>query len=111
MFECLEESAEIETPDELQVARVGSALGSVGLIRPFNWVSLQVGFPSADEIQALSLVDCVRQVTRIVRANRTNGGVLWAALKSGVLAEICRTAHRHTNGHAVGPLDDLQPDA
>lgn len=109
MFDRLEEANEVENPDEIQVARVGSALGSLGLIQPFRWTSWQAPVPTADEIPLLSLVDCVRQITRVVRANRTHEGVLWAALRSGALAEICRVAQRHTRGEVVSPLPDLEP--
>lgn len=109
LFEGLEEGARVEYPDELQVAKVAGALGSVGLVKPFRWTSWQVPFPSSEEIQSLSLVDCVRQITRVVRAERTNEGVLWGALRSGALVEMCRVAHRHTQGDVVGPLPDLEP--
>lgn len=110
LFELLDQARYVDGPDELHLARVGSALGSVGLVKPFRWTSWRTPFPRVEEIPSLSLTDCVRQVTRIVRADRTNEGILWGALQSGDLAAICRVAHRLNAGEVVGPLDDLEPD-
>ena len=111
LFTGLEEAATIDTPDEMLLARVNTWLGAVHLVQPFKWVSWGAPFPERAEIPLLSLVDCIKQITRIVRADRTNEGVLWGALQSGALIELCRVAHRHAAGQPIGRLEDLESQA
>lgn len=109
LFTGLKEFAQMEDPDELQVGRVNGLLGSVNLIQPFKWSSWNVPFPELEKIPGLSLVDCVRHITRLSRADRTNEGVIWGALRSGVLEALCRTAHERSGGQSVGILSNLEP--
>jgi hypothetical protein len=108
LFEGLKEFAQIEDPDELQVGRVNSLLGSVHLIQPFKWTSWNKPFPEPEEIPDLSLVDCIKQITRISRFDRTNEGILWEVLRSGALEALCRTAHERSGGQIVGPLSNME---
>jgi len=104
----LKEFAVLEYPNELQVGRVNTLLGSVHLIQPFNWTAWNMPFPDPEEIPSLSLVDCIKQITRLARADRTNEGVLWGALRSGTLEALCRNAYERSGGQAVGLLSDLE---
>ena len=108
LFTGLKDFAQIKYPDELQVGQVNSLLGSVHLIQPFKWTSWNVPFPSPEEIPGLTLVDCIKQITRLARADRTNEGILWGALRSGVLEALCRTAHERSGAQVVGLLSDLE---
>lgn len=108
LFTGLADFAQIEYPDELQVGRVNGLLGSVHLIQPFKWTSWNVPFPAPEEIAGLTLVDCIKQITRLARADRTNEGILWGALRSGALEALCRTAHERSRGKVVGLLSDLE---
>ena len=107
VFSGLDELAKIEYPDEAQVGKVNSLLGSVHLIQPFNWRSWNIPFPTTDEIPSLSLVDCVKQITRLCRADRTNEGILWGALRSGILQALCSSAQQRAGGQPIGSLGDL----
>ncbi len=111
LFSGLDELAKIENPDEIQVGKVNSLLGSVHLIQPFNWTSWNIPFPSTDEIPSLSLSDCVKQITRLSRADRTNEGVLWGALRSGILRALCNSAQQRAGGQRIGPLSDLSSNS
>ncbi len=107
LFEGLEEAMQVEEPDELRVGRVNGLLRSVLLIQPFSWTTWQEPFPSRDAISELSLVDCIKQITRLSRADRTQEGILWGALRAGVLLEICQVAWKRAGGGPVGTLADL----
>ena len=111
VFSGLDELAKIEYPDEAQVGKVNSLLGSVHLIQPFNWRSWNIPFPTTDEIPSLSLVDCVKQITRLCRADRTNEGILWGALRSGILEALCRSAQQRAGGQPIGSLIDLSSNS
>ena len=111
VFSGLDELAKIEYPDEAQVGKVNSLLGSVHLIQPFNWRSWNIPFPTTDEIPSLSLVDCVKQITRLCRADRTNEGILWGALRSGILQALCRSAQQRAGGQPIGSLSDLSSNS
>ena len=111
VFSGLDELAKIEYPDEAQVGKVNSLLGSVHLIQPFNWRSWNIPFPTTDEIPSLSLVDCVKQITRLCRADRTNEGILWGALRSGILEALCRSAQQRAGGQPIGSLSDLSSNS
>jgi hypothetical protein len=107
LFRGLEEAALIDTPNEIAVARVNVLLGSLHLVQPFNWMSWGAPFPTPDEIDSLSLENCIRHITRVSRADRTNEGVLWSTVQSGVLLAICKVAYRRAEGKTVGSLSDL----
>ena len=111
VFSGLDELAKIEYPDEAQVGKVNSLLGSVHLIQPFNWRSWNIPFPTTDEIPSLSLVDCVKQITRLCRADRTNEGILWGALRSGILQALCSSAQQRAGGQPIGSLIDLSSNS
>lgn len=108
LFRGLDEFAHIENPTEIQVGEVNSLLGSLHLIQPFNWMSWNGPFPRIDEIASLSLIDCLKQITRISRADRTNEGILWASLRSGILGALCRSAQLHSGGQPISALRDLE---
>ena len=108
LFEGLKEAARVQSPDEGSVGRVNGLLGSVHLVQPFSWTTWQVPFPDRETIHELSLVDCIKQITRLSRADRTQEGILWGALRSGVLLEICRVAWVQVGGGPVGPLAELE---
>jgi hypothetical protein len=106
----LNELAKIEFPDEFQVGKLNSLLGSVNLIQPFDWMSWSATFPSTEEIASLSLLDCVKQVTRLSRADRTHEGILWGALRAGALEALCLAAYKQSGGRLIGSLRELSTD-
>ena len=111
LFSGLTELSKIEDSDELQVGRVNSLLGSVHLIQPFDWMAWNAHLPTTEEIANLSLGDCVKQITRLSRADRTNEGVLWGSLRSGLRLALCRAAQQRSGGHPIGSLSDLSSNS
>ncbi len=111
LFEGLEAAARVKNPDEMEVVQVKRLLSAVHLVQPFSWTTWQVPFPSRETIHELSLVDCIKQITRLSRADRTQEGILWGALRSGVLLEICRVAWVQVGGGPVGTLAELTAEA
>lgn len=93
---------------DFPVAQLNSLLGSVGLVQPFNWNAWKVPVPEIHEIWKLSEDDCVRHVTRFVRADRTNEGVLRGSLRSGVLPALCLVAFAHSGGDRALPLNSSE---
>jgi hypothetical protein len=78
VFDGLAELAQLSWPSEGQVGQLNSLLGSVHMIQPFNWNAWEAPLPALHEIWGLSADDCVKHVTRLSRADRTNEGVVLA---------------------------------
>lgn len=108
LFAGLERAAKNHDFGELAVAEVTALLASVRLVQAFDWMAWRALHPTDDEIAGLSLADCVRHITRIVRAERFGEGSVASAVGSGHLVQLCRTAHRLSGGHVVSPLDDIK---
>ena len=94
----------------MEVVNINSLLGAVHLIQPFNWNEWGEPFPVEEEIANLSLEDCIRQVTRIARADRTQEGILWLTIRSGVMARICTVAQQKSKGARIPSLAKLSSD-
>ena len=92
VFDGMAELAQSSWPSEGQVGQLNSLLGSVHMIQPFNWNAWEAPLPQLHEIWGLSADDCVKHVTRLSRADRTNEGVLWSALHGGALTLFCMVA-------------------
>lgn len=108
LFEALD-SVKIEShPFGLDTAFMNSRLGAVGLIQPYNWNAWEVPFPESEEVVDMPLLDCVKQVTRIVRADRTEEGFLWFSITSGILGKICQLAYEKSGGGHIPSLSDLE---
>ncbi|MEY3806800.1 MAG: hypothetical protein RIR69_1612 [Actinomycetota bacterium] len=115
LFADFKTQAQISNPTEIDLATVHQILGSVRLIQPFDWMKWQVAWPSIDEIPQLSLGDCVRHITRMVRSDRyadEEVGVIhrttWQMLLNGELESLCRTAFLHTGGAIVPPFAEME---
>ena len=107
LFVGLDEAKRNTDFDELAVARVTALLASVRLVQPFDWMAWRAPHPTDAQIERLSLADCVRHITRIVRAERFGEGSVASAVGSGYLLALCRTAHRLSGGDVVSPLAEL----
>jgi hypothetical protein len=112
LFAGLAASRVIERPTESDLANVVSLLAGVRLIQPFDWMKWQVMAPSLDEIPSLSLADCVRHITALVRSERYReadvvDGSVWYSLCEGRIESICETARIATNAGIVPPLEEL----
>lgn len=91
-------------PDEADIAHLNVKIGSLHLVQPFNWNEWGADFPSRSGIADLSLADCVRHITRIVRLNRFSEGVLLNAVRSGELMALCMRAKEMANGEPIPHL-------
>ena len=98
LFAGLGRAARIEDPSEADVVGVTSLIARVDLIKVFNWRAWEAPYPEESELLEFSYDDCVKHITRIVRVNRTQEGVLWGAIKSGMFVQLCATAHRKSIG-------------
>ena len=87
--------------DEMSVAKLNVKIGSLHLVQPFNWNAWEADFPTHEQIAQLSLADCVRHITRLVRLNRFAEGVLSNAIASGDLLALCVQARKQANGRPV----------
>ena len=112
LFADLKVQANTINPTDSNLAQVNRILGSVRLIQPFNWPAWKVWWPQLDEIPHLSLADCVRHITRMVRAERfadaeVTSRPTWGMLVDGRLEALCRTAFLHTGGAIVPPFAEM----
>ena len=85
----LEKSGEFSSTDHLDIVK---RLGGLRLIQPFNWNSWGADIIPLAELDQLDIHDCVRHITRIVRADRFSEGVLAGAVSSGYLLTLCEVA-------------------
>lgn len=111
LFFGLTQAVRVKEPSEMEVGKINSLLGALNLIQPFNWNAWKEPFPAMEEIANLSLEDCIRQITRVVRADRTQEGVLFATIRSGTMARICVVAHQKSKGAPIPPLAKLSSDS
>ena len=95
-----------DEPAEADVAQLNVRIGSLHLVQPFNWNEWAADFPSREQIAELSLADCVRHITRLVRLNRFAEGVLFNAVRSGDLMALCMRAKQLANGEPVPNVFD-----
>ena len=107
LFSELARVAQLEDPSNIDIAHLNTRLGAVGLIQPFNWVKWGAPFPELHELWHLNIHDCIRHITRIARAERTNEGVLRSAVRAGAIPIICLTAHKLTQGQHAPVLQDV----
>lgn len=105
MFQAIAQLATESYWSELDAGQLSSLLGGVGLVQPFNWNAWKEPSPEIHELWMLSESDCIRHVTRIVRAERFNEGVLRGAVKSGRLSVLCTVALGHTRGAKISLLE------
>ena len=113
LFIGLAEKSKMTNPDESDVGHLNSLLASVRLIQPFDWMKWQMGWPTLEEIEDLTLADCVRHITRLVRSERYRedevvNGSMWQSLRSGKLEKYCRTAYLRSGGTIVPTFEEME---
>jgi len=104
LFTSLDDAARIDDPSNLEPTKINGLLASLNLVQPFEWRAWKTPIPALDAIPSLSMNDCVKQITRLVRANRTEEGLLWSSIKSGHLPALCRAARNCAAGQSIGLL-------
>jgi hypothetical protein len=55
----------------------------------------------------LNIYECIQHITRLVRADRTYEGVLYGALRSGLLPALCLVAFQRTEGKRAPVLGEV----
>ena len=106
LFSAIDTATALNDPTELQLLPLKSALSAVRLIQPFPWPQWQAGMPCIEDVGGLSVEDCIRHITRIVRADRVNEGLLSGWLRSGFIRRLCEVAWEKSNGQ---PLPSIAP--
>jgi hypothetical protein len=106
-FELIQNAEQASDSSSFSSAEMSIALGALHLVQPFNWNQWPEPVPSREDVEDLSLLQCIKQVTRIVRADRTNEGVLWGAAHTGLLSGLCTTAQRLSAGQRIPSLQEL----
>ena len=106
----LEEQAQSSTgnPNTLGVVR---ALASLRLVQVFNWnkwIQDRGGWPTADDIDTLSMFDCIRLFTAVVRSDRFNEGALAGFAGAGLLRKVAVRAHDQSLDAEVPSLPEIQ---
>ena len=109
LFQAIAQLATESYWSELDAGQLSSLLGRVGLVQPFNWNAWNAPSPEIHEMWMLSAHDCIRHVTRIVRAERFNEGVLKSAVRSGRLSVLCTVALGHSGGARMSLLSRGAP--
>ena len=107
LFHGLVRNAQITDPDFVEIAKLNSLLGSVGLVQPFNWRAWGAATPEQHEVWQLNIYECIQHITRLVRAERTYEGVLYSALRSGLLPALCLVAFQRTEGKRAPVLGEV----
>lgn len=97
----LEESNQIGDDEHLSVVQ---QLGALRLVQPFNWNAWGAEVISVADLDQLDIYDCVRHITRIVRADRFSEGILAGMISSGYLRVLCSVARRRAAGKPVPKL-------
>ena len=108
LFTVLVRTAQITRYEDIEIAQLAPLLTSLGLIQPFNWNAWGQPVPAPHEMWQLSIFDCIRHITRFVRADRFNEGVLHGAVRSGALPILCMVAFQRTSGQTAPALEDLE---
>ena len=107
LFTVLVRTAQLTQPDILEISQLNGSLAALNLIQPFNWNAWAQPVPAAHEMWQLSIFDCIRHITRFVRAERFNEGVLHGAVRSGALPILCMVAFQRTSGQMAPALGDV----
>jgi hypothetical protein len=100
-LERLENSTDLASRDHLDVVQ---QLGGLRLVQPFDWNAWGAESIPVANLGRLDMDECVRHITRIVRADRFSEGVLAGAVTSGYLRAICTVARDRANGSRVPEL-------
>ena len=100
----LEKSTEFSSVDHLDVVE---RLGGLRLIQPFNWNAWDAEMIPLADLNQLDIHDCVRHITRIVRADRFSEGILAGAVSSGYLRALCEVARDRAADHPVPALPKI----
>lgn len=100
----LENTTELSVKDHLEVVH---QLGGLRLIQPFDWNAWGAEMVPVSDLGRLDIHDCVRHITRLVRADRFSEGVLAGAIAGGYLRTLCVVARERAAGKPVPTLAKL----
>ena len=98
LLAALEEQERTEMDGAWSSVDIHTLVYGLNLVQPFNWP--QWSGPPLDYIRPddLSLRDCVRHITCIMRQSRFVEGLFEACLAGGQLGWLCRRAYELSGG-------------
>lgn len=97
----LEKKADHDERDHLVMKQ---CLAQLHLIQPFDWMHWPAPPISEVDLDQLDISDCVRHITRIVRAERFAENSLAGWIQSGHFRKLCEAAQRRTSGRRAPSL-------
>jgi hypothetical protein len=97
----IEKLSNSSSPSEGELARLNVKIGALHLVQPFDWNAWEAPPLDQIEIGQLTLADCVRHITRLVRLNRFAEGVLMSAVAEGDLMALVTQARKQAGGRPI----------
>jgi hypothetical protein len=90
--------------DERDQVAMKQAIAELHLVQPFNWMQWEAPMLSEVDIDGLSIEDCVRHITRLVRGDRFAENLLADWIHEGYFRTLCEAARRKADGKPVPSL-------
>ena len=94
----LAEMASAPWPNEVRVAYLMPRFGRLNLVQPFDWMQWQAPMLSEVDIDELTIDDCIRHITRLVRGDRFAENLLAGWIHEGYFRALCEVARREADG-------------
>lgn len=92
------------THDERDHVVMKSCIAKLHLVQPFDWMQWQAPMLSEVDIDELSIDDCIRHITRLVRGDRFAENLLAGWIHEGYFRALCEVARRKADGEPVPSL-------
>jgi len=92
------------THEERDHVVMKNCLARVNLVQPFDWMNWPVPPVAEADFDRLDVHDCVRHITRLVRADRFCENLLAGWIQGGYLRKLCEAARRQTAGKRAPSL-------
>ena len=92
------------THDERDHVAMKSCIAKLHLVQPFDWMQWQAPMLSEVDIDELSIDDCIRHITRLVRGDRFAENLLAGWIHEGYFRALCEVARREADGKPVPSL-------
>jgi hypothetical protein len=90
--------------DERAYLPMKQCIARLNLVQPFDWMQWQAPMLSEVDIDELSIDDCLRHITRLVRGDRFAENLLAGWIHEGYFRALCEVARREADGKPVPSL-------
>ncbi len=90
--------------DERDQVAMKQAIAKLHLVQPFDWMQWSAPMLSEVDVDSLSIEDCVRHITRLVRGDRFAENLLAGWIREGYFRTLCEAARRKADGKPVPSL-------